>query len=289
MANLKLLVSLGSAISLLVAPVSAEARFGKHGSSSGSSSSSGNSGGSHSSTPGGSYGVPSYRGSYYYRPNYYGWPGYYSGWGFYPYFGFYSPYYYSPYATPNEYPYSDASVSRAGPSPDIKATLGAEGQGFTGGGSVGINGGLEGKRFGVNAQFTSIFLNADPGTIGSDSIKLFNIYATYALIAHERGRLRVEGGLTSAFAPDLTVAGPGVGFSGIVKLLGPLGAEGAVHVTPFPYHQLDWNVGLALGLGPLGLRGGWRRIWLDDNGLVDAGVSHQDVFNGPYLGLALVF
>ena len=111
------------------------------------------------------------------------------------------------------------------------------------------------------------------------------MYATYALIASPFGRLRVEGGLTSAFAPDLVVAGPGAGFSGVINL-GPLGIEGAIHGTPWPYRQLDWNAGLAINAGPVGFHGGWRRIFLDDRGLVD-NVIHKDAFSGPYLGIGL--
>jgi hypothetical protein len=182
----------------------------------------------------------------------------------------------------------------------IKLTLGAEGQahtsgqafsgrqGFTGGGSVAVNLRLEGQRFGMNTQFTSIFVKPDDGSVGTDTLRLFNIYATYALVANDRGRLRLEAGLNSAFAPDLSVAGPGVGLSAVLRIAGPLGIEGAVHGTPFPYRELDWNAGVALALGPLGLRGGWRRIWLDDRGLVD-GTSHRDAFSGPYVGLAVLF
>ncbi len=153
MVNFKFLGSLATAVALMLAPTSAEARFGKRGGGGGSSST----GGAHAASPGGSYaGVPSYRGSYYYRPYYYGWPGYYYGWGFYPYFGFYAPYYYSPYASPYGYPYQYAepqsSVTQQGPRNELKVTLGAEGQAYTGGGSVGVNLGLEGKRIGCQSS-----------------------------------------------------------------------------------------------------------------------------------------
>jgi len=301
MANIRFLASLGTAVALMLAPLSAEARFGKRsGGSSGSSS--GSSGGAHAASPGSSYvAVPSYRGSYYYRPYYYGYgfPGYYFGWGYYPYAGFYPPYTYYPYAYPYAYP-APQSIGQQAPRSEIKLTLGAEGvahvsgqafsggQAFNGGGSFGLNLALEGKRLGLNTQFTSIFAKGED-VFGGDTIKLLNIYGTYALAANERGRLRIEAGLVSAFAPDLTVAGPGLGFSGIVQVIGPLGIEGAVHGTVYPFHELDWNAGLALAIGQLGIRGGWRRIFLDDRGLVDPGINHQDRFSGPYLGLALVF
>ena len=56
----------------------------------------------------------------------------------------------------------------------------------------------------------------------------------------------------------------------------------------WPFRQLDYKVGAAVGLGPVGLRAGWRTQVLDDMGLVD-GVDHRDVFMGPYVGLAFVF
>jgi len=284
-----LLVALASTLAVALAPSPAEARFGKRSGSSG-----GNSGGGvHGSSGGG--GV--YYGPRYYGPyRYYGWPSLYAGWGYgyYP-FGYYPPYFYDPYA----YPVAGQPVLvQQTPGPKITTTLALEGQTFgtldSGGyhsrgnsGAVAGKLGFEGQRLGVNLQFTSIFIPRDNVSLGSghDTIGLFNLYGTYALISHPHGRLRIEAGLTSAFAPDLTVAGPGGGFSAVI-LLGPVGIEGAIHGTPFPYRQLDWNTGLALNLGPLGLHGGWRRIYLDDKGLVD-GIRNTDVFSGPYLGLTL--
>jgi hypothetical protein len=39
-----------------------------------------------------------------------------------------------------------------------------------------------------------------------------------------------------------------------------------------------------VGLGPAGLRAGWKQIYLNDLGLVD-GIVHADLFSGPYLGV----
>lgn len=271
-------------------PASAEARFGKRSSSGGASSG----GGYHGASGGATYYVPRYYAPY--RYSYYAWPSFYYGWGFgyYPYFGYYPPYYYSPYA----YPVPEQPVlAQQAPPPVIKTTISAEGQAFgnwdsrgfhsSDGGSVGAKLAFEGRRLGVNAQFTSIFAPREDRAInpGTDQISLFNVYATYALIASPLARLRVEGGLTSAFAPDLVVAGPGAGFSGVVNL-GPLGLEGAIHGTPWPYRELDWSAGLAINVGPVGFHGGWRRIFLDDRGLVD-NVIHKDAFSGPYLGIGL--
>ena len=59
-------------------------------------------------------------------------------------------------------------------------------------------------------------------------------------------------------------------------------------VTNRPSWQFDAQLGLALGLGPVGLRAGWRTQILDDRGLAD-GVVHRDTFMGPYVGVAVVF
>ena len=221
----------------------------------------------------------------YYSP-YAGWRHRYAWWyESYPYPGYPypPPYYYAPgyYAAPG-YP-----VEPSGP-PGLRTTFGAQGQVGSDGssGAVGINMSLEGERFGISGELSAIHIQGRDEFSTADDIQLLNIYGTYAVIAAPRGRLRVEAGLTTAFAPDLVTAGPGIGLSGILGVLGPLGIEGAVHVTPFPYTQFDWSAGLAIGLGPVGIRGGWRRIWLDDRGLVD-GIDHQSAFSGPYLGLTL--
>ena len=264
-------------------PTSAEARFGKRSSSPGSS-------GYHGASGGGAYYAPRY-----YAPPYAVYPSFYYGFsfGYYPYFGYYAPYD-VPYAYPVDQP---VIVAPAPPPPVIKTTISVEGQGFgtldsrgyhsSDGGSVGAKLNFEGHRFGVNGQFTSIFVPHDYSSAypGTDQISLFNVHVSYAMIAAPIIRLRAELGLMSAFAPDLTVAGPSAGFSTVINL-GPLGLEGAIHGTPLPYRELDWNTGLAINIGPVGFHGGWRRIFLDDRGLVD-NVVHTDVFSGPYVGIGL--
>jgi hypothetical protein len=286
--QLKMAVGLCVGLVLGLSPASAEARFGKRSGGGGGGASSGREGGTHaaSSYSAGSRGLyyaPSYR---YFLPYYYGFPSFNYGWGYgyYPYYGYYPPYYYDPYS----YPYApEVSVGQQY-RPELKVTLGAEGQAYTGGGSLGLNAGLEGRRFGIKGQFTGLSVKADDGSATTDTIKLFDLFATYALIAHPSARFRVEAGMMSAFAQDLTVVGPGFGFSGSVRLLGPLGAEAAIHATPYPYRELHWNAGLALGIGPVALRGGWRRIYLNDNGLVNTGVDHKDIFGGPYAGVGII-
>jgi hypothetical protein len=152
-----------------------------------------------------------------------------------------------------------------------------------------FNIGVEGARFGVNTQFTGIRLPWDAETSDdTHPIGLINAYATYTVFSRPTARLRIEAGLMAAFARDLSTVAPGFGVSGYSRVAGLLGVEGAAHAAFYPYDQLDWNAGLTLALGSAQLRGGWRRIWLNDRGLVD-GIAHEEVFSGPYLGLSCVF
>jgi len=295
-----LLVAVVSTVVLALAPTTAEARFGsRSGGSSGGHSSSG--GTSHAATGvgGSTYGGPRYYGGYGYR--YYGYyPSFYYGWGFgyYPYFGYYAPYYYPAYAYPVAPP-QQPTVAQQAPPPVVHTTITAEAQavGSSGsgtfstdrGGIVGLSARIEGERLGLNARFTSIFPqwgNTFDSYVGWEAIKLFDLFITYALISTPHSRLRIEAGLSSAFTHWLTTAGFGGGLSLVANVFGPLGIEGAVYGTPYPYRELVWSGGLSLTFGAVGLHGGWRRIFLDDRGLVD-GVVNKDSFSGPYASLGI--
>jgi hypothetical protein len=114
------------------------------------------------------------------------------------------------------------------------------------------------------------------------------VHLTWAVIAQERLRLRLEAGFSYAGAPELQVYAPSLG-SSFEGRLGPnLDFEARLQVTPFPYQQVDAQAALALKLYPFALRGGWRTLMMDDAGLVD-GESHRDLFNGPFVGLGLNF
>jgi hypothetical protein len=146
----------------------------------------------------------------------------------------------------------------------------------------------EGRRMGLDGRLMLMGLPTDDGTPGTDELAVGTVHFTYALVAHERFRLRLEGGLGFATAPDMAAVGPSLGLTLDACLLGPFDLEMRAQTTPFPYQQLDFQAGLALHLNVLVLRGGWRGIHLDDSGFVD-GVSHQDTLTGPYLGLGLTF
>lgn len=289
-----LAAALGMSATLALVPGTAEARFGKSGSS-GSSSSSSSSGrsssSSHAATPvgsnnsgGSSSGGSSYGYSRGYQP--------YSAWcwsdplcryrygywfGYQPWFGYYDPY-------PAQPPPPPEVVQQPR---QAAFTFGAEAQGYIGGGaSLGLNLAFEHDRLGFRSDFLGIFVPANDGSDMIDSIKLVDAHVTYALLASDRGRLRVGAGVNSAFAPDIIMAGPGISVTGVMGLMGPISGEAAFQLTPFPFTQIDWSAGLSLAMGPIGMRAGWRRIYLNDNGFVD-GVAHDDLFSGPYVALAL--
>lgn len=148
--------------------------------------------------------------------------------------------------------------------------------------------GLEFRRFGVEGHVLRLSLPADDGTDGRDRLTLSEVHLTHAFLVREQLRLRAEAGVSTAYAPDITLVGPSVGVSFEACILGPLDFEARTQVTPWPYLQFDGTVGLALHLGSLMVRGGWRGLYLDDLGTVD-GVAHQDRLHGPYLGGGFTF
>lgn len=292
-------VALAGAALLLAAP--AEARFGKKSGSSNSSSSSSSSKGSnyHSASGvgesdsdgngggGGQVSTPAptghYYQSYYYGDPYYRpWYGGHYGWGF-----GYRPLLFGPTYTVVE--------QRPPPQPEqqspVTASLAAGatilGSSSGTGAGIDLSAAFEGERLGFNLSWSGLYIPADDGSLDTDSIKLFNGMLTYSIISRPEGRLRLEGGGMSAWAPDLIVLGPGLGVSGVLGILGPLGLDASVRMTPFPFRQIDAQAGLTIGLGPVGIRGGYRSVFLDDAGLVD-GIVHTDLFAGPYVGLELV-
>lgn len=201
-----------------------------------------------------------------------------------------APTYYAP-PPPVYYDSPRASVSASGDeyaSRHKNFVFGFDMQALPEGAAAGIHLGLEGERWGGMLRASGLSLLADDGSGEQDSISLFETHLSYAVLTGPRGRLRLEGGLTVAKAPDVTFVGPMVGTSAEYYLLDSLALEGRVQVTPLPYRQLDTSGGLAWYIfGDLvALRGGVRMLVLDDAGVVD-GVVHQDVLPGPYLSIGL--
>jgi hypothetical protein len=171
----------------------------------------------------------------------------------------------------------------------LMVRLGVEGGLLGDGGAMGLFMAMEGRRLGVDTRITGLALPADDGSNDVDRITLLSAHVTAALWAGERGRVRVEAGVASAHAPDIIFVGPSFGASAEACIgRSPVDLEARVHATPFPHRQVDVQAGLAAHLGALNVRGGWRGLYLDDAGYVD-GVEHAEGFGGPYLGLGLSF
>lgn len=166
--------------------------------------------------------------------------------------------------------------------------LGMQGGPITEGAAVDLFIGMEGHRFGVDARITGMGLVTDDGSVGTDTLSLVEAHFTWALISLERARLRAEAGVSTANAPDISFLGPSLGMSFEACVAGPLDFEARMQVTPFPHRQLDTSAALALHLGAVVLRGGYRGMVLDDAGYVD-GTVHVDTFHGPYFGVGLTY
>lgn len=233
---------------------------------------------------------PYYRGPpsasrYAYRPYGYSRPWRSFGYG-YGYSNFYRPYWYG--APPLVGAPAPAAPTYEEESAPIRVTVGVEGQGYLNGATIGLLSSFEGERWGVSLSASDIIVKADDGSGGIDHIGDFTAHLTFAFLTGQYGRLRLEAGADAFFAPSIIMVGPTIGMSGVVWFGGPVGAEGSVNVTPWPFTQIDARAGLIVGVENWGFRGGWRVQALNDRGLVD-GIPHGDVFNGPYLGVSYVF
>lgn len=192
---------------------------------------------------------------------------------------------------------SGGHVTSPPPEPTAPALrMGMEGGGVAeeggsledGGAAVSLFLGIEGHRLGFSTRYTGLMLPTDDGSLGEDTINLFEAHLTVALWASPRARWRVEAGLSGATAPDIGFLGPSLATSLEACLGGPLDIEARLQAVPFPHRQVDAQVGLALHFKPFLLRGGWRTLVLDDAGHV-GDERHVDVLTGPYLGFGLSF
>jgi len=215
-----------------------------------------------------------------------------SPWGY----GYYSGWFVPPFGYGYGYGYAVAPIPVAGSAemaeepPSLRVTAGLEAMTYVvgeAGLTVGATAHFEGERWGVLLGGQNIAVASLEGP-GVDLLQQAQARLTYAFLTGRYGRLRAEVGADAVFASDLIVVGPSLGLNGTLWVGGPVALEGTVLVTPLPFWQLDYRAGLAVGLGPVGLRAGWRTQVLDDRGLVD-GVVHRDVFMGPYVGASIVF
>lgn len=172
--------------------------------------------------------------------------------------------------------------------PVMMVRMGVDAGTLKDGRTVGLHLGLEERRWGVSTRFTTLMLNTDDGSEGKDLIQLADASVTFAPFASKRGRLRWEAGVAMARAPDITFIGPSLALSFEKCLFGPFDVEGRLQWVPLPHLQLDGQAALAMHLGALTVRAGWRGLLLDDRGHLD-GVVHRDKMGGPFAGVGLHF
>ena len=185
---------------------------------------------------------------------------------------------------------------RRAPSPEKKESarsstvhLGVDGGGGKQGGMVGLQFGIDGKRWGLSTRLTSLSFSADGDGTYDNHLQLAAAHLTLAPLSGERGRLRLEAGVATAREPGVaTFVGPSFGLSFERCLFGALDVEGRGQWVPLPHLQLEAQLGLGLHLGVLTLRAGWRGMHLDDRGRAD-GVRHQAKAWGPFAGVGLDF
>jgi hypothetical protein len=170
----------------------------------------------------------------------------------------------------------------------VMVRLGMDANALKEGGAVAFNLGIEERRWGVATHFTALTLNTDDGSAGKDAIHLADLAVTFSPLASERGRLRWEAGVAMARAPGITFIGPSLALSFERCLFGPFDVEGRLQWVPLPHLQLDGQAALAMHVGTLTLRAGWRGLLLDDRGHLD-GVVHRDKLGGPFVGIGLHF
>jgi hypothetical protein len=147
---------------------------------------------------------------------------------------------------------------------------------------------FEGERLGFLLGYTAAFAPI-AGTPDYDTLHLAHAHLTFALLTGARGRLRLEVGPHLAAAPEVTFVAPGVGLSGVLALIGPMGLEGRVLANVWPYTQLDARAGLAFSAGAVGVSFGVRGVYLNDQGVLGAANAGDtsDSFFGPYINVGI--
>ncbi|AKJ05545.1 hypothetical protein ATI61_102606 [Archangium gephyra] len=276
---------------------SAEARFGKRPPSSPSAPSSPSSPGPSHPSSGVGVGRPRY--NPYYGPGYYGfygdpWARYYydPSWAW-PYMGPGRPFIYGRYYDlawrRRMMPPPSAQAVPSQPSVPTRVDLMADAGFVSQGYAVALGLQADGEQLAFGARLNLFNLATDDGSPGRDTLTLLSLKPGVVLVSREDLRVRLLAGVDVAFAPDATFVGPGLGASTLMRVAGPLKLEASAHWTVLPFTQLSGEAGLALELGPVRLRGGYRATYLDDQGRLDPdGIPTRDLFTGPYVGVALM-
>jgi hypothetical protein len=173
------------------------------------------------------------------------------------------------------------------PAPHLSAEL--EGGLHPGGSGLAVGLLARWGRLGVGAKLDALSLHEGEGhTPWGGTVGLVSLMPTFDLLHWKAGHLRASAGLDAAFAGGHSWVGPGIGMHAAHHVAGPLEVEAAAGFTPFPFTRVDAQVGLAAHLGSVAVRGGYRRLQLNDHGRYD-GLTHEDVLSGPFMGVGLDF
>jgi hypothetical protein len=147
---------------------------------------------------------------------------------------------------------------------------------------------IEGERLGVEARAALMSLPGESIDSGTDASLFTRLQLTYALVAEERIRLRLEAGASSLHSRERHLVGVSGGFSLEACIGGPFDWDLRAQLTPYPYWQLDATLGLALRIHVLSLRGGVQWLMVEESRLVNTDVRQASVLS-PYVGAGFVF
>jgi len=139
---------------------------------------------------------------------------------------------------------------------------------------------LEGRSLGLFLELAALPLGTAEAALLADA----SIGVT--ALSGEAGRLRVEVGALTAVVPGMAAAAPGVGVSGALAVLGPVLLTGRVRGALWPYLRAEAQAAAVVALGPVGLQGGYRAVFVRDLFGLASGGTHT--FAGPFVGLELV-
>ena len=195
--------------------------------------------------------------------------------------------------------YDPSGPLAPGADPDrVVTTLDFRAAGSPDGGAAGTSLYVDGRTIGFHAGVDGVAVRPDP-TRALDTggvLAYATAHLAFAIVSDDVVRIRLEAGGSMLSIPDAgpfhgapyaaTVAfGPDFGVSGHLGLLGPVGLEGYVRVTPYPVTIVDARAAVAMRAGALALTVGWRDFDVRGDGLKAPSAS----WNGPEVGLGVQF
>jgi hypothetical protein len=186
----------------------------------------------------------------------------------------------APAPEPGQAPAAKAKTAR------LESWLGMTAHRNSAGPMVGFGLLTEGKRWGLTAGISGPV--GPEGTRGAPTrVGIAEARLTWSPVSGERGRLRLEAGVSSALSPRVASLGVDTGVSGELRLVGPLGIEGGVYVTRRPHQRKEARFAGTLEVGSLRLLGGIRRLEIES--AVPRLDGERECYAAPFVGAGLVF